>query len=103
VNNKHFKVEEMVLRKLKAIENIEGRGKLVPQWDDLFKVVRAIISNTEHLQDKQGENLLYMWNYDHLKIYLLLLKHQVFNLYFCDEILFSCLCLSISTGDISLY
>jgi hypothetical protein len=39
VNNKHFKVEEMVLRKLKAIENIEGRGKLVPQWDDLFKVV----------------------------------------------------------------
>ena len=50
VRNKRLKMEDMVLRKLKATNKSKERGKLVLKWDDLFKVVRFFKINIYHLQ-----------------------------------------------------
>jgi hypothetical protein len=49
VNNKMFKYGDLVLRKLEATNNKEGKGKLALKWDGPFRIIRVIKANTYHL------------------------------------------------------
>jgi hypothetical protein len=51
VNNKKFKLGDLVLKMLEAISNRERKGKLALKWDGPFKVIKVVKTNIYHLQD----------------------------------------------------
>jgi hypothetical protein len=59
------------LRKVSPITKDPTEGKLGPQLEGPYKVIRCHSKGTYHLIDTTGRELLRAWNAEHLKKYFM--------------------------------
>lgn len=84
-----FKFEDLLI-KLKVEDNRENKGKLTPNQNGLFRVIKEVKANTYHLQDMKGKNLPHIWHSDHIKIYHCRLEYSTSkNKVYCISIIHS--------------
>jgi hypothetical protein len=71
VNPRKFQLGDWVLRKVSPITKDPTEGKLRPQWEGPYKVIRCHDKGAYHLIDTAGKELLRAWNAEHLKKYFM--------------------------------
>ena len=64
-----IQTRDWVLRNLNAARKQEGQGKLSPNWDGPFRVIRSPRAGAYYLTNSKGNQLPYSWNMQHLKKY----------------------------------
>jgi hypothetical protein len=69
VNPRSFKVGDLVLRKVTLATRDPFEGKLAPNWEGPYKVIRCQRPGAYYLEDSTGKALPRPWNADHLKKY----------------------------------
>jgi ribonuclease HI len=69
VNPRSFKVGDLVLRKVTLATRDPVEGKLAPNWEGPYKVIRCQRPGAYYLEDSTGKALPRPWNADHLKKY----------------------------------
>ena len=69
VKLKLFNPRNMVLRKVSQATKYPTQGKLGPNWEGSYKVIRYSRRGSYYLEDVNGKTLPYPWNVEHLKKY----------------------------------
>ena len=69
VKLKHFNLGDMVLQKVSQATKDPNEGKLGPNWEGPYKVVRYSMRGSYYLEDTNGKPLPRPWNAKHLKKY----------------------------------
>ena len=67
VRHKVFYPSDLVCRKLEATRSQEGRGKLVPNWEDPVRVVEVLGNGAYKLETLDGELIPKTWNANNLR------------------------------------
>ena len=62
-----FKPDDLVLKKLMPARKDPTHGKLGPNWEGPYIVLRIIRPGNYELQTEEGKTLHYSWNAEHLK------------------------------------
>jgi hypothetical protein len=57
------------LQKVTITTKDPTRGKLTPNWEGPYKVIRRHIAGAYHLKDFEGKALSRPWNAEHIKKY----------------------------------
>jgi hypothetical protein len=71
VNPQKFQLGDWVLRKVSPITRDPNEGKLEPQWEGPYKVIRCHDKGAYHPIDTTGRALSRAWNVEHLKKYFM--------------------------------
>jgi len=71
INPRKFQLGDWVLRKVNPITKDLTEGKLGPQWEGPYKVIRCHDKGAYHLIDTTGRELPRAWNAEHLKKYFM--------------------------------
>jgi hypothetical protein len=71
VNPWKFQLGDWVLRKVSPITKDPTEGKLRPQWEGPYKVIRCHDKGAYHLIDTTGRELSRAWNAEHFKKYFM--------------------------------
>jgi hypothetical protein len=71
VKPQSFEVGDLVLHKVTLTTRDLVKGKLAPNWEGPYKVVRCQRPGAYYLEDSTGRVLLRLWNADHLKKYFI--------------------------------
>ena len=69
VKLKRFNLGDMVLRKVSQATKDLNEGKLGPNWEGPYKVIRYSRRGSYYLEDTKGKPLPRPWNAEHLKKY----------------------------------
>ena len=69
VKLKHFNPRDMVLRKVSRATKDLNEGKLGPNWEGPYKVIRYSRRGSYYLEDTNGKPLPHPWNAEYLKKY----------------------------------
>jgi len=69
VKLKCFNPGDMVLRKVSQATKDPNEGKLGPNWEGPYKVIRHSRRGSYYLEDTKGKLLPRPWNAEHLKKY----------------------------------
>ncbi|XP_075640212.1 uncharacterized protein LOC142611953 [Castanea sativa] len=69
VKLKHFNPRNMKLRKVSQATKDPSEGKLGPNWEGQYKVVRYSRRGSYYLEDANGKPFPRPWNAEHLKKY----------------------------------
>ena len=69
VKLKRFNPRDMVLRKISQATKDLNEGKLGPNWEGPYKVIRYSRRGSYYLEDTKGKPLSRPWNAEHLKKY----------------------------------
>ena len=64
-----IKVGDLVLRKMEVVGRAKEEGKLTPNWEGPYKVVKEVRDGTYRLETMEGRVLPRTWNADNLKKY----------------------------------
>ena len=62
VKKRTFFLEDLVSRKLEATGSVEGRGKLVPNWEDPVRVAEALGNGAYCLETLEVDHIPRSWN-----------------------------------------
>ena len=69
VKYRHFRIGDLVLRKVMNNTKELGAGPLGPNWEGPYKVIDILHPGTYQLEDMNGKSLPHPWNVEHLRIY----------------------------------
>ena len=69
VKYRHFRIGDLVLRKVMNNTKELGAGLLRPNWEGPYKVIDILHPGTYQLEDMNGRSLPHPWNVEHLRIY----------------------------------
>ena len=69
VKPRQFSIGDLVLRKVTLATKYPTQGKLGPNWEGPYKVVKIRRQGTYHLEDTNGRRLPHSWNAQNLKKY----------------------------------
>ena len=67
VKKRTFLPKDFVSRKLEATGSAEGRGKLVPNWEDPVRVTEALGNGAYRLETLEGNPIPRTWNANNLR------------------------------------
>lgn len=57
VKTRQLHVGDFVLRKIEATSKVTEKGKVGPNWDGMFKIIRTIKPGTFELEDRNSKKL----------------------------------------------
>ena len=80
VRHKDFQVDDLVLRKVMGASKDPIQGKLVPNWEELYRITSWQRKGTYHLETLNGQKLLHPWKTKHLRKYSIYSNFAKFNL-----------------------
>jgi hypothetical protein len=69
VKHRSFNLGDLVLQNVTITTKDPTRGKLAPNWEGPYKVIRCHIAGAYHLKDFEGKALPRPWNAEHIKKY----------------------------------
>ena len=69
VKLKRFSLGDLVLQKVSQATKDPIEGKLGPNWEGPYKVIRYSRRGSYYLEDTKGKPLPHPWNAEHLKKY----------------------------------
>ncbi len=69
VKPRQFSIGDLVLRKVTLATKDPIQGKLGPNWERPYKVVKIRRQGTYHLEDANRRRLPHPWNAEHLRKY----------------------------------
>ncbi len=69
VKPRKFLIGDLVLRKVTLATKNPTQGKLGPNWEGPYKVVKIRRQGTYHLEDLNGQRLPHPWHAEHLRKY----------------------------------
>ena len=64
-----FEDGDLVLRKVEHVKKPQGEGKLVPNWEGPYQVIRKIGREAYKIAELGGRELLRIWNMSLLRKY----------------------------------
>ncbi|XP_059428507.1 uncharacterized protein LOC132162267 [Corylus avellana] len=69
VKHRSFKVRDLVLKKVTLATKDATEGKLAPNWEGPYQVIKCGKARAYHLANSEGKQLQRPWNAEHLKKY----------------------------------